>query len=421
METAESYIRTHWKDTVRFDSEDNGTLIGLPKPYTVPGISETFREMYYWDTYFTNVGLILSGEMELAKNNTENIAFLIEKYGFMPNGNRVRFLSLSQPPFFIFMVRDVFGITGDKLWLSRMYRAAVKEYDFWQTRRLTPSGLNRYRGELRDDEVDRRAARLCERTGLVCPENRDEKRKLAETYIAFCESGWDLNSRFGMAPQEYLPVDLNSLLYGMETELARFSRLLGEEDRWSEKAEKRRKLIHQYLWNEERGCYTDYCFTEERKSALVTCAAFYPLFTGTADRGKAQRVRALLPLLEQEHGLAASEDSPSLMHLQWDYPHGWACLQYIVIRGLLRYGYREDALRIAKKYCALVESNFALTGTVWEKYNVVTGRISETEGGTACRMLGWSAGVYLYAKSLSDGNASDEIFDISILHEGGWK
>ncbi len=401
MESAESYIRTHWKDTVRFDPEDSGTLIGLPKPYTVPGISETFRELYYWDTYFTNVGLILSGEIELAKNNTENIAYLIEKFGFMPNGNRLRFLSLSQPPFFIFMVRDVFEVTGDRDWLRYMYRAANKEYAFWQTRRMTPTGLNRYCGELRDDEADRRASRLSERTGRAKPDDSGEKKKLAEAYIAFCESGWDLCSRFGMSPQEYLPVDLNCLLYGMETELIRFSRLLGEKDLWSEKAEKRRELINRYLWNEERGCYSDYRFTEGRKSGLLTCASFYPLFTGVADSGRAERVRQLLPLLEQEHGLAASEDSPSLMRLQWDHPHGWACLHYIAIKGLLRYGYREDALRIAEKYCELAESNFALTGTLWEKYNVVTGRISETEGGTACPMLGWSAGVYLYAKSIS--------------------
>ena len=32
--------------------------LALPYPYTVPRPSPVLHEMYYWDTYFTNLGLL---------------------------------------------------------------------------------------------------------------------------------------------------------------------------------------------------------------------------------------------------------------------------------------------------------------------------------------------------------------------------
>ena len=107
-----AFILKNWDKTVRTNTENQGDLIGLPKPYTVPCIEGTFQEMYYWDTYFTNIGLLLSGKVEQAINNTENIAYLIERYGKMPNGSRTFYLNRSQPPFFSQAVRDIFEVTG---------------------------------------------------------------------------------------------------------------------------------------------------------------------------------------------------------------------------------------------------------------------------------------------------------------------
>ena len=125
-----AFILENWDKTVRTNTVDAGSLIGLPKPYTVPCIEGFFQEMYYWDTYFTNIGLLLSGKVEQAINNTENIAYLIERYGKMPNGSRTFYLNRSQPPFFSQAVRDIFEATGDLEWLSRMYSTAEKEYSF---------------------------------------------------------------------------------------------------------------------------------------------------------------------------------------------------------------------------------------------------------------------------------------------------
>ena len=88
-------------------------------------------EMYYWDTYFTNAGLIASGNVEQAKNNADNVRFLINKYGFMPNGNRTFYLGNTQPPFLSLMVYDIYETKKDKEWLKTAYDFLIIEYRFW--------------------------------------------------------------------------------------------------------------------------------------------------------------------------------------------------------------------------------------------------------------------------------------------------
>lgn len=394
------FIHENWDNTVRFNTKDEGNLIGLPKPYTVPSIADKFQELYYWDTYFTNVGLILSDRVELAKNNTENIAFIINKYGYMPNGNRTYYLTRSQPPFFTLMVRDIYEIEGDKEWLKEMYYASVKEHEFWMTERITESGLNRYSGTITDSQIEQRAGRICQRIGIDYPKDFESQLKLAEWSLTVCESGWDCNSRFGLRNYDFNWVDLNCLLFGMEENLAYFADELGLENDWQVKADHRKELMNELCWNEKMGMFADYDFVNKTVSDFVSCASLYAMFTGLCTEEQAARTVKLLDKLEQKYGLACCEKRDDLMDLQWDYPHGWACLHHIAISGLRRYGYHEDAKRIAEKYCDTVERNFQETNNVWEKYNVVTGEVSRTkENMIPTSMMGWSAGIYLYGLS----------------------
>lgn len=112
------FIRTSWDASVQYNPADSQTLIGLPRPYTVPSVSQTFQELYYWDTYFTNEGLVRDGRLDLAKNNTEDMLYLVDRYGYMPNGSRTWYLNRSQPPFLCMMVDRVFEQTGDTDWLA---------------------------------------------------------------------------------------------------------------------------------------------------------------------------------------------------------------------------------------------------------------------------------------------------------------
>ena len=136
---------------------------------------------------------------------------------------------------------------------------------------------------------------------------------------------------------------------------------------------------------------------------FVSDASFYAMFTELCTEEQATKTVKLLEKLEQKYGVAACEKRADLMDLQWDYPIGWAPLHYIIMEGLMKYGYHSEALRIATKYCDLVERNYEKTGNIWEKYNTVTGEVASTkENGLAATMMGWSAGVYLYAKKLID-------------------
>ena len=391
------YIRESMPLTVRTNVSNEATLIAVPKPYTVSCISGMFREMYYWGEYFNNLALLRLGSVEQARNNVDDVAYLIDWFGFMPNGNRTYYLTRSQPPFFTLMVGDVYEKTGDKAWLGRMYDLAGREWTFWQTRRMTPSGLNRYSGRFPDDESRRRWGRsFCSRVQAPMPADDAALARYGECFMAYAESGWDCSSRFRYNAQDANWLCLNSLLYGMEMDMARFSDILGrgESSLWRERADRRKRIMNELMWDEGRGAFCDYDFVRKEKSDFLSVAAFYPLFVGLATPEQAKRTLARLPELECTYGVASCENR-NLQELQWDYPHGWPPLQQIVVRGLLRYGYAEDARRIARKYCTVVEKVFGETGRLWEKYDVVAGKVSVNKEYKSPWLLGWTAGAYM--------------------------
>ena len=356
-------------------------------------------EMYYWDTYFLNVGLLLSGKTEQAINNADNMAFLIERYGFMPNGNRTYYLTNSQPPFFSQLVRDIYEKTGDKHWLKKMYSAIKAELHFWQSERMTETGLNRYFGTKRSE---RYAVHFCERWDKQPPEDTNELQKYADAFRSLAESGWDCSSRFNDEGQNINPIDLNSLLYGAEMNLAYFSKQLGigEEEKWIKLAERRKELINKLMWNQEKSAFFDYNFEKEEKVDLFSAASFYPLFFNLATKEQAESTANKLNLLEFEFGVAACENKENLSLFQWDFPNVWPPLQYMVIKGLLNYGYEEDAKRVAKKYIDTVDLNFEESGYLWEKYDAVKGKVSVNKEYATKEMMGWTAGIYLYCCEL---------------------
>ena len=390
------YIMAHYPDTVRFHPHDDDRRIGLPYPYTVPCVSDMFQEMYYWDTYFTNVGLLSAGNIRQAKNNVDNILFLVDRYGFMPNANLFSFLDRSQPPFLSQMVRDVFEATNDLQWLRNAYGILKKEYAFWQGKRCLPNGLNGYTGyQIDPDRLDLIANYGLTRLGYK-PEVMDEDTKKT-VYLAlksFCESGWDCNSRFLEKPHEFNPVDLNSLLYTMEEGMLYFSKVLGNGEHldW-ENSMRSRKEKMQVLWSEEAGAFMDYHPQEKRHSGYLSAASLYPMFSGVATQQQAEKTRNILQKIELPYGISCGEPHPA-WGAQWDYPYIWAPIQYIAYHAMLRYGFVDDANRIARKYITLIEKNFEKTGNLWEKYDGITGETVNAEY-DAPKMLGWTAGVYI--------------------------
>ncbi len=391
------YITENFPKTIRYNKEDDGTLIGLPYKYTVPCASDMFQEMYYWDTYFMNVGLLVEGNVELAKNNVDNMLYLVEKFGFMPNGNRTFFLTRSQPPFLSQMVRELYDVTGDKEWLKSAYNTLKKEYTFWQEKKVLKNNLNSYTGyEIDPDKLEGLVQYGLSRIGYKPEVLTDEiKKTVFLATRSFCESGWDCNSRFLEKPHEFNSCELNSLLYGMEDNMRYFASVLlnNEEDIWQTRMEERKNKM-QVLWVQGEGIFKDYNPYTEKYSDYASAATFYALFTGHATPEQAKLIVSALDRFELEYGVSAGEANPA-WNGQWDYPNIWPPIQLITYKGLVKYGYYSDAERIARKYVNLIESNFEKTQNLWEKYNGHTGENTNEEY-DAPKMLGWTLGVYTY-------------------------
>ncbi len=386
------YIDSNWSECVRVNRENKDTLIGLPYPYSIPAVGH-FEELYYWDTYFLNLGLKCSGHFEQMKSNVDNMLYLVENYGFMPNGNRTYHLKKSQPPFLSEMVREVYVHYKDRCWLRGAYLTLKKEYDFWQTKRMTQIGLAQYSEACSVDEIERLAQGYVER--LQFYPDRDSKA-LAREYRTCCESGWDLNPRWEFQGESFAHLDLNALLFQMENNMAYFSEVLSndEADIWKKRAQKRNALMQRYMVD-DRGIYWDYNFNDDVLGKVYSVAAYYPMYVGLATQEQAQAAVDMLSRLEETFGVVTCERNSIRGNFQWNYPNGWACLQYIIVIALDQYGFYEEARRIAQKYIHLVEQVYEETGNLWEKYNVVEGNSNVITEEKMPPMMGWTAGVYL--------------------------
>ena len=398
MSQVSEFILKNFKYTIRCEREDVGNLIGLPYPYTTPCANECFIEMYYWDTYFTNVGLLAMGNISQAKNNTDNIRFLINKYGYMPNGNRTFFLGATQPPFYFKMVEEIFERTGDKGWLSESYAAIAKEYSYWQQNRLATNGLNVYgnKSNFSDDVIERKYNYFKSRFKGFETEDKREMVNCAHTITALTESGWDCSSRFENAGEFYNPIDLNSLLYGLEKAMEKFSLIIGsgETEVWKKRAADRKNKILKFMFDEKSGVFLDWNYKEERLSPVFSVASFYPFFVGISEQCESS-VSRLKEKMLTKYGVTACEKGNYPYELQWDYPNIWAPLQYISYIALKKCGYKDLAETIAKTYINLIDSSFAETGNLWEKYSGLDGKVANADY-NAPKMMGWTAGVYLF-------------------------
>ena len=390
------YIKSNLPLTLRECKEDSYPFFALPKPYNVPCASGMFQEMYYWDTYFTNRGLILDGDIEQAKNNTENLMAMVERFGFVLNGNRAEFLNNSQPPFLSQAVREVYEVTKDIDWLSSAILAIETEYAFYTEKRGTDIGLSRYDAvmPISDSQKKRAVDILVERLGYTPDATYDE---LARGLYAVGESGWDINPRMTYHAYDFAVAELNSLIYSIENNMEYFMLELSRENEarvWRERKLIRSELCRKYLKGED-GIFYDYDLVNGKRTSIFSAACYYPLYFGMANAEEAKAAKDMLRLIETDWGTVTSVRCDDVRGtFQWGYPNGWPPMQQIIVGGLLRYGYREDAERIASKFLALIERSFKETGHLWEKYDVVKGSAEALAEYDTPAMLGWTYGTY---------------------------
>jgi len=218
---------------------------------------------------------------------------------------------------------------------------------------------------------------------------------------AMRESGYDISFRFGPfsgSTHHFAGVDLNGLLYKEEKDLEQIATIIGKTEdarQWAQRAQLRKETMNRLMWDEQKGMYFDYDFTRSRRSDYIFVTTFHALWAGLASPQQAQRMRQNLGIFEQPGGLVTSRNESKV---QWDYPWGWAPNQLIGMEGLRRYGFADDANRVAFKFMGNVLENFRRDGTIREKYNVVT-RSSEAEIQAGYKQnvigFGWTNGTFL--------------------------
>lgn len=387
------------------------SLLALPQPYLVPG--GRFDEIYYWDSYFIMLGLEQSGRHDLAKEELKNFATLIDRYGHIPNGNRTYYLSRSQPPFFAQMVGLIASEDGDRVYLDSLPELKA-EYAYWMdgADKLAPGHayrhvvrlpdgtlLNRYWDDLalpRDESYREDVA-----TAAATPQRGAPD--LWRNLRAGGETGWDFSSRWfadnatlaSIDVTELIPVDLNSLMYGLEKTLAKAYRLQGDAahaENLEVRARTRAEAIRRWLWDPQIEAFGDYQFVQRTLTHRLTAAAVYPLFAGVATRDEAHETAATIRRgLLRPGGMATTQVKTGQ---QWDEPNGWAPLQYLAVTGLRRYGEDELARTIATRWIRTNVAAYVRTGKLVEKYDV-SADTSAAGGGEYPLQdgFGWTNGV----------------------------
>ncbi|KAK7517489.1 neutral trehalase [Phyllosticta citricarpa] len=389
-------------------------------PFVVPG--GRFNELYGWDSYMESLGLLVNDRVDLVKSMVQNFCFCIKHYGKILNGNRTYYLGRSQPPFLTDMSLRVFERIkhepGSIDFLRTSIMAAIKEYySVWmaQPRYDAESGLSRYRPQGIGVPPETEATHFvhilepyAKKHGMTFEEfvHAYNHRKVLEPELddyflhdrAVRESGHDTSYRLERVAANLATVDLNSLLYKYETDIARVIRghfndklpipqefcLPGQDPyvetsaTWDRRAKKRKALMDKYMWNEEEGMYFDYNTVEKKQTGYESATTFWPMWSGVATpRQAAALISKALPKLEEYGGLASgTEKSRGPIGLerpnrQWDYPFGWAPQQMLAWVGFERYGYEAEAQRLAYKWCYMVTKAFVdFNGVVVEKYDV---------------------------------------------------
>jgi alpha,alpha-trehalase len=410
-----AHIESLWPVLTRAaDAPQAGSsLLPLPHRYVVPG--GRFREVYYWDSYFTMLGLEASGRHELTREMLDNFAYLIDEYGHIPNGNRSYYLSRSQPPFFAAMVALVARRDGEATFAKYLPQLR-REHAYWMAGGETLARGAAHRrvvrlasGELLNRYWDDRAVPRDEAYREDIATARASGRPAAEVYRnlrAAAESGWDFSSRWLADGQtlatirtvDVLPVDLNSLLQHLEAAIARGHAAAGDPQaasHWRSVADARAQAIRRVFWNPKRGTFTDYLWKERRPSDLVTAASVYPLYFEVATREHAAAVAGATRLrLLRPEGIVPT---PIRSGQQWDAPNGWPPLQWLAIQGLGRHGEQDLAAAIDTRWRGEIETEFARSGKLVEKYDV-TGDAAAAGGEYPTQDgFGWTNGVYAAA------------------------
>ncbi|MBK2126327.1 trehalase family glycosidase [Fangia hongkongensis] len=398
-----AYIHQTWKTLLRSDStlpKYPQSKIFLPEPYIVPG--GRFREIYYWDSYFTALGLACEHNYPLIKSLVHNFIFLQKTLGIIPNGARSYYTTRSQPPILVLLVDLIYQQYGiDEI--APYLPALEQEYQFWITKRTYKLNEQNY-FHYCDPERTPRPESYIEDINLANTLSTDEKPKLYQAIRSAAESGWDFSSRWmdetnafnTLCTHEILPIDLNAILYLLTDKLASYYKALQDTNKATiyHQYATEHKHNYQLFWHKQHQCFYDYNVKQNAHSHKITAAIGWPLFAKIATKEQALAIANIIESqLLKSGGLVTSTINSNQ---QWDAPNGWAPLQYIAVIGLKNYGFTDLAQKIMTRWCYTMENYYAKHKVILEKYDVCQIEKTPHQGEYEVQEgFGWSNGVYL--------------------------
>lgn len=369
------YIEKYWKEITCYYPQDKFTHLGLPNKFISPNERIYKNDQFYWDSYFIILGLVKCNRTEIARGMIDNFVFMQKRFNIIPMRNRYYNLGCSQMPFLTSMTKEVYSHNKNLRWYKNVMQSAENELkNYWMNASLTEKHI-----------VHEGLSRFCDHyiTHLAAEH----------------ESGWDMTSRFNNHCLDYLPVDLNCALYKYESDLAEYHKLLRNRKKQNEyiiQSEKRRRKMNSLMWNFKKGFYFDYDYRHKKQSTFYSVAGFYPLWAKMATYTQAKKMVDALAHFEFAGGMANTQSKKlSGEYKQHDYPNGWPHQQWIVIKGLMNYGFKNEAMRLAKKYLDLNKKIFERTGKLWEKYNVVKSDIGKSERYPTQSGFAWTNAVFI--------------------------
>ncbi|KAF8126946.1 alpha,alpha-trehalase-neutral trehalase [Boletus edulis] len=320
---------------------------------------------------------------------------------------------------------------ANRQWLKRAIQAAIKEYHtIWVAEpRIDPkTGLSRYRPDGVGIPPETEASHFTHilepyaaKHGMSLSEFNEKyndgiiKEPALDEYFlhdrAVRESGHDTTYRFEKRCANLGTIDLQALLYKYEVDIGTAIRevfddeLELEEDfslapfppsvesyanphrerstsrpqtsaEWFERAEFRREIIDKYLWNESKNLYFDYDTVQGRQISYDSVTSFWALWAGCASEEQCRKlVSKSLEKFEVHGGLVSGTDesrgqiSLDRPNRQWDYPPPHQIMTWV---GLERYGYLEEAQRLAYRWLYMMTTAFVdFNGVVPEKFDAV--------------------------------------------------
>lgn len=401
-----SDLKGRWKELCRefvggvdCKRSTRSSLIPLPFPFFISG--GRFRECYYWDTLWTVKGLVACDMLKSAKGAVRNLLYLVDRIGFVPNGNRVYYLNRSQPPLLTEAVKVVFDAmesTAEQVkWLEEAVPILDKEYNWFSKYRSValkyPSeefsrrSLSVYYVDTdhpRPESFKEDTATLERRlqTSLRLYEE-NTSTSLYKNLASAAESGWDFSSRWFSEFDErvlestqicrIVPVCLNSILLKAEKDLSSFHELLAEQKglacedtrtfntngfggnmdhhshselsiSYDRLAKKREADMRDLLWNQEAGFWFDYSLQFGSCTRVVSCAGIMPVWAGCADETwELPDAKQFVDFLMHRSGLlqpGGLSCTNQVSAEQWDFPNSWPPLIDLSVEALQRLGKR---------------------------------------------------------------------------------